>query len=109
MAENTGLDDTQLNIMHGALNLGELKINDIYTPLSRVQPIYLDTVFNHETLKIISDTGFSRIPVQYSTDYPYIIGILLVKKLLINETTSDTLGEMYKDGKIDLKVPVFIS
>jgi CBS domain containing-hemolysin-like protein len=84
--------------MHGAINLGELKINDIYTPLTKVLPVYLDTVFNHETLKMIADTGFSRIPISYSAEYPYIIGILLVKKILINEATYSTLGEMYQNG-----------
>lgn len=96
--ENTGLDDTQLNIMHGAMNLGELRINDIYTPISKVLPVYLDTAFNYETLKMISETGYSRVPVALSVEYPYIIGILLVKRILMNEVTYSTLGEMYRNG-----------
>lgn len=84
--------------MHGAMNLGELKINDIYTPISKVLPVYLDTAFNHETLKMISETGFSRVPVALSVEYPYIIGILLVKRILTNEVTHSTLSEMYRNG-----------
>ena len=62
----TGLDETQVKIMSSALSLGDLKINDIYTPISKVLPIYLDTEFSLKTVKMIKDTGYSRVPVAYS-------------------------------------------
>ena len=52
--------------MSSALSLGDLKINDIYTPISKVLPIYLDTEFSLKTVKMIKDTGYSRVPVAYS-------------------------------------------
>ncbi len=45
----TGMDDDQVKIMLGALELGELSINDVYTPVQKVQMIYLETKFDLET------------------------------------------------------------
>ena len=52
--------------MTGAMNIGEVPIQEIFTPLSKVTKFYLDTIFNMETIKEILKLGFSRIPVAYS-------------------------------------------
>lgn len=105
-----GLNDTQVDMMTGAMTLGEHSIHDIYTPIAQVQRIYLDTKFNTETTQKIMETGFSRIPVAFSEEHPVIVGILLVKTCLAIEPSNDvTIAELYIKGDLSLKVPPYLS
>ena len=52
--------------MTGAMSIGEAPINDIYTMISKVEMLYLDTLFDAGTVEKITQAGFSRIPVAYS-------------------------------------------
>lgn len=105
----TGLDNTQANIMTGAMTIGEVPIFDIYTPIERVVKIYLDTKFNAETTNMLVKAGFSRVPVAYSESNPIIIGILLVKNILAVEVQEETITNLYNRGEIQLKVPSYLS
>lgn len=71
--------------------------------------IYLDSKFDQETTSKIIYAGFSRVPVAFSQAYPVVVGILLVKTVLGVEHTSETIGDLYKQGKINLKVPSYFT
>ena len=104
-----GLDTEAVEMMTGAMNIGEVPIQEIFTPLSKVTKLYLDTNFNMETIKEILKLGFSSIPVAYSQKHPVIVGILLVKTLLAVEKNGETIAKLYNKRKIELKVPLFLT
>jgi CBS domain containing-hemolysin-like protein len=104
-----GLDTEAVEMMTGAMNIGEVPIQEIFTPISKVTKFYLDTNFNMETIKEILKLGFSRIPVAYSQKHPVIVGILLVKTLLAVEKNGETIAKLYNKRKIELKVPLFLT
>ena len=89
-------------MMTGAMNIGEVPIQEIFTPISKVTKFYLDTNFNSETIKEILKLGFSRIPVAYSQKHPVIVGILLVKTLLAVEKNGETIAKLYNKRKLKL-------
>lgn len=74
-----------------------------------MQLLYLDTKFDQETTSKIVEAGFSRVPVAFSKEYPIVVGILLVKTVLAVEHTSETISELYKQGKINLKLPSYFT
>lgn len=71
--------------------------------------LYLETKFDLETAQMINDCGFSRIPIAYSKGYPVVVGVLLVKTVLGVDFTDETIGQLYMQGKINLKVPVYFT
>jgi CBS domain containing-hemolysin-like protein len=60
------LDKAAINMMTGAMGLSKVAINEIYTPLTKVKILTLDTKMNTKTIKKILELGFSRIPIAYS-------------------------------------------
>lgn len=53
-------------MMTGAISIGEVKIQEVLTPIYSVTKLTLDTRLNVETIKKIESLGFSRIPVAFS-------------------------------------------
>lgn len=88
----TGLDDTQVNIMAGAVDLGLLSIKDIYTPAACVQMLYLDSKFDQKTALQLQESGFSRVPIAFSREFPAVIAVLLVKTVLGVDHSEETIG-----------------
>ena len=58
-----GLDVSTVNMMTGAMTLNQVPLKEIYTPMSKVTILHLDTKIDAHTVKKILDLGFSRIPV----------------------------------------------
>jgi CBS domain containing-hemolysin-like protein len=79
-------------MMTGAMGLSKVPINEIYTPISKVKILTLDTKMNTKTIKKILELGFSRIPIAYSKKNKVIVGILLVKTLLAIKKDGSTIG-----------------
>jgi CBS domain containing-hemolysin-like protein len=69
-------------MMTSAMTIGDVLIKNIYTSVSQVTKLYLDTEFDSSTINLILKAGFSRIPVAYSSKNQVIVGVLLVKSLL---------------------------
>lgn len=95
--------------MTGAMSIGEAPINDIYTMISKVEMLYLDTLYDAGTVEKITQAGFSRIPVAYSKQYPVIVGVLLVKKLLSVEIKGETIASLYNRRELYLHMPLFLT
>jgi len=78
--ESSIIDDDALQIMEGALRMGEQHAGDIMIPRSQMESIKLDAT-GEEVLQQITETGHSRFPVvDESADD--IKGILLAKDLI---------------------------
>lgn len=104
-----GLNDSQVDLITNALTIGEHKMHDVYTPIDQVKKIYLGSKMNEETMRQISDAGFSRVPIAFSQEHPVIVGVLLVKTCLgIEPSDEHTIAELYMQGKLSLKVPPYM-
>jgi len=76
------LNEDELGIILGALDLHKRAARDTGTKLEEVFMISLDTELNVATLATISKAGHSRVPVYRGEDRTNIVGLLLVKQLV---------------------------
>jgi len=73
-------DNQDIDILKSIVKFGDLTVKQIMR--SRVDVIAVDFRIDfHELLKIVRESGFSRIPV-YENDFDNVTGILYVKDLL---------------------------
>jgi len=75
------LDDDEVEIMRGALQLSEKRVRDIMTPINTVYSLMPHTVIDDKLIDVIKDTGYSRIPI-FNREKTICFGILLVKQLV---------------------------
>jgi len=81
--ENKGpLSRDEMTIIKGALDMKHKKVTAVMTPLSSVFMIPIELAFTKETLRMIYETGHSRIPV-YKDSKQNIVGLLITKRLLL--------------------------
>ena len=103
--KNIGLSTAQANAMLGAIDIEEKKAKDIMIPLDKVVMLDYNAEIDEQSLNIILQKGYSRIPV-YSGNRNIVIGILRIKQL-INVNIRD--GSSLKDKNIQLSQPIVIS
>ncbi len=80
-ADESELDDDEIEIMRGALQLSEKQVRDIMTSLRNVYWLTPDSELTPEKIDEIVEKGWSRIPIlnkQATTCY----GVLLMKDLV---------------------------
>jgi len=75
------LDDDEVEIIRGALQLSEKRVRDIMTPISQVYWLTPQTVIDGDKIDQIKARGRSRIPV-FNTDKTICYGVLLMKQLI---------------------------
>ncbi len=75
------LDDNEVEIIQGALQLSEKRVRDIYTPIKKVYWFTPDTVIDGKKIDEIKANSWSRIPV-LSKDKTKCHGTLLMKSLV---------------------------
>jgi metal transporter CNNM len=80
-AAESELDDDEVEIIKGALQLSEKRIRDIMTPINRVYWLTPDTVLSDRIIDELKTGGFSRIPI-FNRRKTQCYGILLVKELV---------------------------
>lgn len=73
----------EIGIMTGVLRLSHLTARDAMIPIHRVSMISSSVVLDEQTLAKIMTVGFSRYPVFEETNREFILGYLLVKKLIV--------------------------
>ena len=76
-----GLDEEQIEIMQGALDLKTVKVQDVMVPLDKAFMLPLEGRLDEKTMVEILATGHSRILV-YSVNPHNVCGLLLVKRLI---------------------------
>lgn len=86
IAEHAGsaeseLDDDEVEIMRGALQLSEKRVRDIMTQIRQVYCLTPDTKIDAAKIDEIKERGWSRIPV-LNRRYTTCFGILLMKDLV---------------------------
>jgi len=103
------LDNHEVEIMSGALEIGDLTADQVCTPMEKVQVLNSSTVLDQSMIQNIARDGHSRIPV--ADNEGNIIGILLLKSLLLLEEKDKTqsVEQITKDTNQSLLVkPIFV-
>lgn len=80
-AKESELDEDEVEIIRGALQLSEKKVGTIMTPISSVYWLAPDMVIDDEKIDEIKASGHSRIPV-FNRAKTICFGILLVRELV---------------------------
>jgi metal transporter CNNM len=87
-ADESELDEDEVEIMRGALMLSEKRVRDIMTPIKQVYALRPQSVIDDARISEIKESGRSRIPV-FNKEKTVCFGILLVKEL-VNIDFDDT-------------------
>jgi metal transporter CNNM len=80
-ADESELDEDEVEIIRGALQLSEKRVRNITTPMKDVYWLEPQTVIDGAKIDEIKDNGWSRIPV-FNKAKTICYGILLVKDLV---------------------------
>lgn len=75
------LDDDEVEIIRGALQLSEKQVIDIMTPIAEVFWIDHKAIINEDMIDQITSAGYSRIPI-FSKKLRDCYGVLLMKDLV---------------------------
>lgn len=75
------LDEDEVEIIRGALQLSEKRVRDITTPMSHVYWLTPETVIDGARIDEIKASGHSRIPI-FNKQKTVCYGVLLVKQLV---------------------------
>lgn len=80
-SQESELDDDEVEIIRGALQLSEKRVRDIVTPIKEVYWLGPHTIIDDETIDAIKKSGRSRIPI-LNKQKTICFGIVLVKQLI---------------------------
>lgn len=80
-AQESELDEDEVEIIRGALQLSEKRVRDITTPMKHVYWLEPQTVIDGDKIDEIKASGRSRIPI-FNDEKTVCHGILLVKQLV---------------------------
>lgn len=104
--KSKGLQEQQCRIISAALDLKTKHVSDIMVELVKVFMLNIDDKLNFETMAIIYDSGYSRIPV-YQTTRSQIAGWIHIKDLTMidpeDEIRVNKLMEFYHRKMIKCK------
>ena len=79
--EESELDNDEVEIIRGALQLSEKKVRDIMQPIKNVFWLSLDTPLTDKKIDEIKDAGRSRMPI-FNKALTQCYGVLLMKELV---------------------------
>jgi metal transporter CNNM len=79
--DSSELDDDEIEIMRGALQLSEKRVRDIMTDIRHTYWMTPDTQLTGEKIDEIKEKGFSRIPI-FDLKLTKCYGLLLMKDLV---------------------------
>jgi metal transporter CNNM len=75
------LDEDEVEIIRGALQLSEKRVRDIMTPINKVYWLSPDTALTPEKIDEIKAVGRSRIPI-FNRKLTHCYGVMLMKDLV---------------------------
>jgi metal transporter CNNM len=75
------LDDDEVEIMRGALQLSEKRVRDILTPIERTYWLTPDAILDDERIDEMKAHGYSRIPI-FNRTLSTCYGVMLMKDLV---------------------------
>jgi CBS domain containing-hemolysin-like protein len=81
LGKDSELDEDEVEIIRGALQLSEKRVRDIMTPMSQVFWLTPDTILDDAKIDEIKEAGRSRIPI-FNQRLTHCYGVLLMKELV---------------------------
>ena len=101
VTETSGLiPDSHRDMLLSILDLEKVSVDDIMVPRSEIIGIDLEDDW-HETLKLITNLSYTRIPI-YSGNIDNLIGVALMRKilplLLTDDFRPETLVDLTREG-----------
>ena len=81
IADESELDDDEIEIIQGALQLSEKKVSDVMEPIEQVYWLADDTILDGPTVDEIKRHGYSRVPV-FDKKLTRCEGVLLMKDMV---------------------------
>ncbi len=81
LSSDSELDDDEIEIMRGALNLSEKRVRDIMTAERSIYWLTPDTIIDDRRIDEIKEKGFSRIPI-FNRQMTTCFGVMLMKDLV---------------------------
>ncbi|PVF97550.1 DUF21-domain-containing protein [Serendipita vermifera] len=89
------LRDDEIAILNGVLSLNEKSAAEIMTPWKDVVTISSDTVVDRKVFDTLLSSGYSRFPVTDANKPNSVLGLLLIKKLLkYDPSTNKTVSQL---------------
>ena len=79
--ERSGLDNTELQLLLGAMEFHEAVVSHIMTPFEEMIMVSSDAVIDRALVSHLWEQGLSRIPV-YKDDRRRVVGVLFLKNLI---------------------------
>ncbi|KAK6083469.1 hypothetical protein SCUP234_03819 [Seiridium cupressi] len=79
---NERLNEDEVTIISAVLDLKRKPVEDVMTPMEDVLILSEDTVLDEEITALVSEAGFSRIPIYKTGNKRDFVGMLLVKMLI---------------------------
>ncbi|KAI1881025.1 hypothetical protein JX265_001265 [Neoarthrinium moseri] len=76
------LNQDEVTIISAVLDLKRKPVEEVMTPMADVLVLSEDTVLDEEITSLVSDAGFSRIPIHRAGNDRDFVGMLLVKMLI---------------------------
>jgi len=81
ISEESELDEDEVEIIRGALQLSEKRVRDIITPIDKVYWLTPQTKLDDARIDELKAKGFSRIPI-FDADLTQCHGVMLMKELV---------------------------
>lgn len=93
--DRSELDDSEVDIIRGALALSEKHVRDIMTPIKNVYWLTPDTVIDSIKIDELKEKNYSRIPI-FNKELTKCYGLLLMKSLvdIDFDSTSHTITSL---------------
>ena len=79
--QSSELDNDEVFIIRGALQLSEKRVRDIMTPIDNTYYFHLTDILNDKKMDQIKEKGYSRIPV-LNKELTDCYGVILMKELI---------------------------
>jgi metal transporter CNNM len=105
LSGDKGLTDAQMLMINGAIDLRNQLVSDVMIPIDKVFSISSELLLDDQTLAMIREKGFSRIPVYKGSDPADIYAVFFSKKLLgYDSPTQQRLSET----RFKLRQPMYV-
>ncbi|MCF8264922.1 MAG: hemolysin family protein [Melioribacteraceae bacterium] len=103
--EKGTIEEEEHDLIHGLVNFKSISAREVMTPRVDITSVSTETTFN-DLMKIITDSGHSRIPL-FESNLDNIIGILFAKDLLpfLSNQKSETPLDLRKIARPAIFVP----
>lgn len=79
--EKSELDESEVDIIRGALSLSEKHVRDIMTPMKKVYWLTPDTIIDAVKIDELKEKNYSRVPI-FNKELTECYGLLLMKSLV---------------------------